>query len=110
VKLQHSERLAAYWVEALGGPSDYTQSIGDESSVVRMHSGNGEHAEMDQRAQACFAQALDDAGLPDDPQLRSALKAYFRWATDAMSAHPESTEDVPNGLDLPRWTWDGPSD
>src|SRR5438093_7022700 len=69
--IQHSERLAAYWAEALGGPPDYTASMGNESSVVRMHSGNGEHQEMDERAQTCFAQALDDAGLPDDPRLRS---------------------------------------
>ena len=44
---QHSERLAAYWAEALGGPADYTNSIADQSAVVRLHSGNGEHAEMD---------------------------------------------------------------
>ena len=54
---QHSERLAAYWAEALGGPADYTSSIGDQSAVVRLHSGNGEHDEMDLRAQICFAQA-----------------------------------------------------
>ena len=60
---QHTERLAAYWAEALGGPADYTGSMGDESRVVRMHSGNGEHLEMDERAQTCFAQALDDAGF-----------------------------------------------
>jgi len=77
---QHSERLAAYWAEALGGPLDYTKSIGDQFSVVRMHSGNGEHLEMDERAQTCFAQSLDDAGFPDDPRLPSILKAYFRWA------------------------------
>ena len=68
---QHTERLAAYWAEALGGPREYTESMGDESRVVRMHSGNGEHVEMDERAQTCFAQALDDAGIPDDPRLRS---------------------------------------
>src|ERR1700737_1846278 len=39
---QHTERLAAYWAEALGGPSEYSESMGDQSSVVRMHSGNGE--------------------------------------------------------------------
>src|SRR5579862_4353036 len=59
---QHSQRLAAYWIEGLGGPADYTNSIADQSAVVRLHSGNGEHAEMDERAQICFAQALDDAG------------------------------------------------
>ena len=67
----HVERLAAYWAEALGGPSDYTDSFGDESFVVRLHSGNGEHHEMDERAQVCFALALDDAGLPSDAALRA---------------------------------------
>jgi hemoglobin len=105
---QHSERLASYWAEALGGPRDYTCSFGDEASVVRLHSGNGEHIEMDERAQICFAQALDDAGLPGDPRLRSTLKAYFRWATENMSAYPKSAESVPTNLVLRRWSWDGP--
>jgi hemoglobin len=105
---QHSERLAAYWAEALGGPPDYTESMGDQSRVVRMHSGNGEHTEMDERAQICFAQALDDAGLPDDARLRSTLKAYFRWATAAMAAYPDPATEVPAGLALARWSWDGP--
>src|SRR3979409_566892 len=83
----HSERLAAYWAEALGGPPDYTASMGDQPGVVRMHSGNGEHVEMDESAQVCFAQALDDAGLPVDPRLRDTLKAYFRWATQVMAGY-----------------------
>jgi hemoglobin len=106
---QHSERLAAYWAEALGGPPRYSSAMGDESTVVRMHSGNGAHVDMDERAQICFAQALDDAGLPDDPRLRSTLKAYFRWATEAMSAYPKSASDVPAGLARAQWSWDGPA-
>ncbi len=106
---QHSERLAAYWAEALGGPPDYTATMGNETRVVRMHSGNGQHQEMDERAQACFEQALDDAGLPDAPPLRSTLKDYFRWATQTMSAHPKSADDVPNGLPLAQWSWGGPA-
>ena len=38
---QHTERLAAYWAEALGGPQAYSGTYGDETSVVRIHSGNG---------------------------------------------------------------------
>ena len=105
---QHTERLAAYWAEALGGPTDYTDSMGDQSQVVRIHAGNGEHTEMDERAQVCFALALDDAGLPNDPELRSTLKGYFRWATTTMSAYPESPDSVPSGLPMARWSWDGP--
>jgi hemoglobin len=35
---QHTERLAAYWAEALGGPARYSGSYGDETSVVRITS------------------------------------------------------------------------
>src|SRR3954471_8756204 len=73
---EHSERLAAYWVEALGGPRTYSDRYGDETAVVRSHSGNGPHKEMDQRAIACFDQALQDVGLTDE-QLRQVLHDYF---------------------------------
>lgn len=107
--LEHSERLAAYWAEALGGPHDYSESMSNESAVMRMHAGNGEHREMDERAQVCFSQALDDAAIPNDPRLRATLKDYFRWATARMSAYPASADDVPDGLAIARWSWDGPA-
>src|ERR1700704_5576269 len=39
---QHVERLAAYWAEVMGGPPAFSQSCGDHSSVMQMHSGNGD--------------------------------------------------------------------
>ena len=105
---RHSERLAAYWGEALGGPAAYTGEFGDETSVVRIHSGNGAHDEMDQRAIACFGQALSDAGLTAEP-LRQVLHDYFAWATTIpLARYPESADDVPDGLSIPHWSWDGP--
>jgi hemoglobin len=105
---QHVERLAAYWAEALGGPATYSRSCGDETTVVRMHSGNGKHEEMDRRAIACFDQALVDAGLADDETLRKVLHDYFSWATTTtMARYHESADDVPNGLGIPRWSWNG---
>ncbi|HEX5039897.1 MAG TPA: group II truncated hemoglobin [Candidatus Limnocylindria bacterium] len=105
---QHTERLAAYWAEALGGPSGYTDAFGDETSVVRMHSGNGVHEEMDRRAIACFDEALADAGLADDPRLRQTLHDYFAWATTtSMARYHASAYEVPDGMSVPRWSWDG---
>ena len=105
---QHTERLAAYWAEALGGPKAYSDSYGDETSVVRIHSGNGLHEEMDQRAIACFDQALEDAGLATDERLRRVLHDYFAWATtDTMARYHNSADDVPDGLQIPQWSWDG---
>jgi Truncated hemoglobins len=105
---QHVERLAAYWAEALGGPPEYSASMGDESLVQRLHAGMGEHAEMDERAQVCFAQALDDVGLPGDPSLRQSLKDYFRWATGVLAMHPVSADGIPADLPIAAWSWNGP--
>ena len=104
----HSERLAAYWAEALGGPPLYSSRYGDETSVVRIHSGNGAHEEMDRRAIACFDQALADTGLATDERLGHVLHDYFAWATTTtMARYHRSADDVPDGLAIPRWSWDG---
>jgi hemoglobin len=105
---QHSERLAAYWAEALGGPAIYSGRYGDETFVVRIHSGNGEHAEMDRRAIACFDQAMQDVGLVTDGPVWAVLHDYFAWATTtAMAGYHGSADDVPEGLSIPHWSWDG---
>jgi len=104
---QHSERLAAYWAQALGGPGTYSDEYGNETAVVRIHSGNGPHDEMDLRAIACFDRALEDVGLTAEP-LRQVLHDYFAWATTTtMARYHDSADDVPDGLTIPRWSWDG---
>jgi hemoglobin len=105
---QHHERLAAYWAEALGGPATYSGTYGTETSVVRIHSGNGPHAEMDRRAIVCFGQALDDVGLTAPDPVRQVLLDYFAWATTTtMSRYHDCADDVPEGLSIPQWSWDG---
>jgi len=103
----HAERLAAYWAEALGGPPAYTERYGDETSVVRLHSGNGPHDDMNVRAIACFDAALSDAGIdPGDP-VWQVLHDYFAWSTPVVNRFERSAEDVPDGLEIPRWSWEG---
>jgi hemoglobin len=107
----HTARLAAYWGEALGGPATYSETMGDETSVVRMHSGNGPHEEMDRRAIDCFGEALDDAGFTADEPVRQVLHDYFAWSTTtAMARYQGCADDVPDGLPVQRWSWDGPVD
>jgi hemoglobin len=104
----HTERLAAYWAEALGGPASYSANYGDETSVVRIHSGNGQHAEMDQRAIQCFDLAMQDVGLDASEPLWQVLHDYFAWATTTtMARYHESAADVPAGLSIPKWSWTG---
>ena len=63
---------------------------------------------MDQRAIACFDEALVDIGLDGDDRLRRVLHDYFAWTTTTtMSRYDRSADDVPEGLRIPHWSWDG---
>ena len=104
---QHVERLAAYWAQVLGGPSTYSDGDGSETSVLRMHSGNGDMSDLGRRFVTCFDGALDDAGLPADPAFRRAMHEYMVWAVARVLAH-EDRARIADGLAMPRWGWDGP--
>ena len=104
---QHTSRVAAYWSEQLGGPATYSDAIGSYSDVVRAHTGNGPHEQMDGRGVAAFVLALDDVGIPAEPRLRFGLIAWFTWATAMLNHRWSTPDDVPNDLPLPSWDWDG---
>ena len=105
---EHSERLAAYWAEALGGPATFSALYGDETSVVRIHSGNGPHEEMDRRAISCFDDALQDVGIDPAEPVGRVLHEYFAWATTTtMARYHDSADEVPDGMSIPRWSWEG---
>jgi hemoglobin len=104
---QHNQRLAAYLAEAMGGPPRYSADCGDQTHVVLLHSGNGDMSDLGRRFVDCFMLAADDAGWPDDPEFRAAIRAYIEWATGEVAlSHPDDLE-VERGLPLPRWSWDG---
>jgi len=63
---------------------------------------------MDRRAVACFDAALGDVGLSPDGPLWRVLHDYFAWATTVTTTrYHASASDVPDGLAIPRWSWDG---
>jgi len=104
---QHVERLAAYWIEVFGGPADYSRSCGGHSGMLYIHSATGAEADLGERFVECFVQAADDAGLPEDPEFRRALRAYMEWAVADVLAYSPPGSEVPGGLAVPRWSWDG---
>jgi hemoglobin len=105
---QHVERLAAYLAEVMGGPPRYSQSCGDQPSLLTMHARNGDMGDLGERFVVCFDQAVDDAGLPRDPAFRAAMHDYMRWAVDDVLAYSPEDAVVPADAAMPRWGWDGP--
>jgi hemoglobin len=104
---QHVERLAAYWGEVMGGPPNYSQACGDQSRLQLMHAGNGDMTDLGARFVDCFVLAIDDAGLPDDPEFRAAMRAYMQWAVADVLVYSPVDAVVPTGLAVPHWSWDG---
>ncbi|HEV2361932.1 MAG TPA: hypothetical protein VGS21_09545 [Acidimicrobiales bacterium] len=106
---QHVERLAAYWGEVLGGPPRFSDECSDHSAAVQLHAGNGDMTDLGRRFIDCFVLAMDDAGLPDDREFRASMRAYMEWATAEFIAYGPPGSEVPSGLPMPRWSWDGPA-
>jgi len=49
-----------------------------------------------------------DADLEEAGPLRQVLHDYFAWATTTtMSRYHDSADEVPEGMSIPRWSWDG---
>lgn len=47
-------------------------------------------------------------GVADDDRLQQVLHDYFAWATTTtMSRYHRSAVEVPAGLHIPHWSWDG---
>jgi hemoglobin len=104
---EHVARLAAYWAEVMGGPPTYSASCGTQSSLLRMHAGNGDMSDLGERFVRCFDAAMDDAELPADAEFRACMHAYMRWAVDDVLVYSPEDAVVPSGATMPRWGWNG---
>ncbi|MGX7669998.1 group II truncated hemoglobin [Plantactinospora sp. DSM 117369] len=104
---EHVARLASYWVEVFGGPPRYSESYGGHSAMLGIHAEQGMEPELGDRFVRCFAQAVEDAGLPEDPEFRASLLGYLRWAVDEVFEYGPPGSRVPAELPVPRWSWDG---
>ncbi len=49
--------------------------------------------------------AADDAGLPSDPEFRSAFMAYLEWGTRIALANSQPGAEPPPEAPVPRWGW-----
>jgi hemoglobin len=103
----HVQRLGWYWAEVFGGPPRYSQLCEGQSDLLELHAHNGAPEDWKQRFLTCFVAAMDDAELPQDEALRTVLRNYMAWAVQDVMAYEDPGAVVPEGLSVPRWSWDG---
>ena len=104
----HPERVAAWLGEVFGGPKNYSQQYGGYPRMLSQHV--GKHISEAQREHwvNLLCQAADEAGVPADPEFRSAFMAYIEWGSrlavenSASAAHPPLPMPCPIGIGAPR--------
>jgi hemoglobin len=105
VSREHRDHVAVWWQEVFGGPARYTDQHGGYAHMLSKHLGLGITAEQRRRFVATMSIAADDAGLPDDPEFRSALLAYVEWGTRLAFQNSQPGADVVSEAPVPRWGW-----
>jgi hemoglobin len=88
-----------------GGPAAYTEQLGGYERMVGKHRDLGIKPEQRLRFAILMSEAADDAGLPGDPEFRSAFIAYLEWGTRIAMHNSQPGADVPPHAPVPRWGW-----
>jgi hemoglobin len=73
--------------------------------MVARHRGLAITGEQRLRFATLMSRAADDAGLPDDPEFRSALVAYLEWGTRLAMHNSQPGAEIVKQAPVPRWGW-----
>ena len=101
----HPRHVAMWLAEVFGGPATYTDELGGYPRMLSKHLGLGITEQQRARWVQLIALAADDAGLPADPEFRSAFMGYVEWGTRIAVANSEPGADPPREAPVPRWGW-----
>ncbi len=101
----HRDHVAQWLGEVFGGPTDYTDQLGGYPAMLAHHLGLAITEEQRARWVTLIAESADEAGLPDDPEFRSAFVAYIEWGTRIALANSQPAATPPPDAPVPRWGW-----
>jgi len=102
---EHRDHVTAWWCEVFGGPARYSEQLGGYESMVAHHRDLAITPEQRFRFASLMSRAADDAGLPEDPEFRSAFAAYVEWGTRLAFANSQPGAEVVEQAPVPRWGW-----
>ena len=102
---EHRAHVTAWWCEVFGGEPSYTKELGGYENMLAHHRGLGITPEQRFRFASLLSLAADDAGLPDDPEFRSAFVAYVEWGTRIALHNSQPGVEVIPHAPVPRWGW-----
>ena len=102
---QHRAHVTTWWSEVFRGPARYTEELGGYEGMLAHHRGLAITPEERLRFVSLLSLAADDAGLPDDPEFRSALMAYAEWGTRLAMHNSQPGAEAVEHAPVPHWGW-----
>ena len=102
---EHPHHVAVWLAEVFGGPPLYTEEHGGYPHMVSKHHGLSITEAHRRRWVSLICDAADDAGLPADPEFRSAFVAYIEWGTRLAMANSQPGAAPPPEAPVPHWGW-----
>ena len=102
---EHPQHVATWLGEVFGGPPRYTEEHGGYPHMLAKHRNRALTEEQRLRWVQLICTAADEAGLPDDPEFRSAFVAYVEWGTRLALANSQPGATPPPEAPVPRWGW-----
>jgi hemoglobin len=101
----HPQHVATWLAEVFGGPPRYTGEHGGYAHMLAKHRNRALTETQRRRWLDMMLDAADEAGLPDDPEFRSAFVAYLEWGTRLALANSQPDAAPPPEAPVPRWGW-----
>jgi CDGSH-type Zn-finger protein/truncated hemoglobin YjbI len=101
----HPERVATWLGEVFGGPASYSDRYGGYPRMVSQHIGKGLTEEKRARWVQLILASAQDAGLPADPEFRSAFSSYIEWGSRLALENSQPGAKPPENMPLPHWDW-----
>ena len=105
-KPEHVDRLTAFTAESFGGPDAFSREVGF-ARLIAAHRGLKITEEQRQRFIELHLSAADEAGLPDDPPFRQALREHVEFGTRValQNSHARTDTELHPLREVPRWDW-----
>lgn len=101
----HAQHVSAFVGEVFGGPKTYSQEHGGHPNMIRHHLGRALDDAKRKRWITMLLECADEAGVPDDPEFRSAFVAYLEWGTRLAVINSQPGASVVEEAPMPAWGW-----
>jgi hemoglobin len=104
----HPQYVARFLAEVLGGPATYSAERGGHAHMVTQHLNRHLTETHRRRWVTLLLDSADEAGLPNDPEFRSAFVGYIEWGTRLAVINSQSNEPAAAHTPMPKWGWGVP--